>query len=80
MILGGIFMVMPATLFSARGYRYDERHKPATGDEAIVPWWRSQGGAAGYVRGFDVNHYETSVGQQTTYPDYHDRKLREFAA
>lgn len=79
-ILGGIFMAIPASLFSQHGYRYDTSHKLATGDEAIVPWWRGKGGTCGYVRGVEVNHYETTVGQQARYPEYHARKLAEMAA
>lgn len=79
-ILGGIFMAIPATLFTVGEYRYDERSPLSTGDEAIVPWWRSFGGKAGYLDGLSVNHYETTVGQQATYPEYHARKLAEMAA
>ena len=79
-VLGGIFMAMPAWLFSEDGYRYDESRHPHSGDELIVPWHRARGGTAGYVRGFHVNHYETSKGQAATHPDYWARKTLEMAA
>ena len=79
-ILGGIFMAVPARLFNELGYRYDETMPPWTGDEAIVPWWRNQGGCAGYLQGFEVNHYETTAGQRDRHPDYWARKDREMAS
>lgn len=78
-ILGGIFMAIPAYLFTDHGYRYDESHHLHTGDEAIVPWWRAQGGIAGYVRDLHVNHYMTTDGQLGALPDYFARKDREWA-
>lgn len=80
MILGGIFMAIPAAVFTEHGYRYDETYPPYTGDEAVVPWWRARGGVCGYLDGWTVNHHETTVGQQATYPVYHARKLAEMAA
>lgn len=79
-ILGGIFMAIPATLFFEHGFRYDESMPPYTGDEAIVPWWRSRGGRAGYLQGWHVNHYLTSVGQRSDgrVAEYEKRKLAEM--
>jgi hypothetical protein len=77
-ILGGIFMAVPARLFSEEGFRYDETMPPWTGDEAIVPWWRARGGCAGYLRGWSVNHYETTAGQRERHPEYWARKDREM--
>jgi hypothetical protein len=79
-ILGGVFMAIPAFMFTEHGFRYDERNPPWTGDEAIVPWWRDRGGVCGYVHGLGVNHYETTDGQRERYPDYFDRTAREQAA
>lgn len=79
-ILGGIFMAIPSHLFTERGFRYDERHPFATGDEAIVPWWRSRGGICGYLHGFTVNHYEGTVAQRERFPQYEARKVAEMAA
>lgn len=76
-ILGGIFMAIPARLFTDLGYRYDETHPAWTGDEAIVPWWRAQGGVAGYLDGWHVNHYERVQEQADTLPDYQARKAAE---
>lgn len=79
-ILGGIFMAIPASLFSEHGFRYDETMPTWTGDEAIVPWWRARGGTAGYLKGWAVNHYETTEGQRKRYPEYEQRKLAEMAS
>jgi hypothetical protein len=77
-ILGGIFMAIPGEAFWKHGYRFDESMPRYTGDEAIVPWWRRRGGVTGYLDGYTVNHYETSVGQEARYPEYHSRKLSEM--
>ena len=79
-ILGGIFMAIPATLFSQHGFRYDENMPPWTGDEAIVPWWRARGGVAGYLAGWTVNHYERVAEQHEELPEYQARKEQEMAA
>lgn len=80
MILGGIFMAIPAVLFTVGGYRYDERNPLASGDEAIVPWWRGLGGRAGYLQGWEVNHYEGTAAQRERFPEYEARKVAEMAA
>lgn len=77
-ILGGIFMAIPARLFTEEEFRYDESLPPWTGDEAIVPWWRSQGGCAGYLQGWSVNHHLTTEGQKQDEPEYQARKEREM--
>ena len=76
-LLGGIFMAIPAFAFTEYGFRFDERMALGTGDEAIVPWWRMQGGTCGYLHGWSVNHYETTNGQQVRYPEYFERKAAE---
>jgi len=77
-ILGGIFMAIPVGVFLL-GFRYDERNPAWTGDEAVVPWWRHRNGKAGYLRGFEVNHYLTTDGQRRDLPGYFERKDREAA-
>lgn len=79
-ILGGIFMAIPAKLFSEYGFRYDESMPPYTGDEAIVPWWRARGGRAGYLQGWEVIHYLTTEGQRADprVTEYEQRKLAEM--
>lgn len=76
-ILGGIFMVIPAGLFAEEGFRYDNGQPPWSGDELIVPWFRAEGGRAGYVREFVVNHFKTTVGQGEDIPWYFERRERE---
>ncbi len=76
-ILGGIFMAIPAFLFTDHGFRWNENTPLGTGDESIVPWWRAHGGICGYLQGYTVNHYETTVGQHERYPDYFARTERE---
>lgn len=78
-LLGGIFMCVPAFAFDELGYRFDETMPLATGDEAIVPWWRGSGGVAGWLHDYTVNHYETTEGQKATYPEYEERKRAELA-
>jgi hypothetical protein len=78
-ILGGIFMAIPAFVFTEHEYRFDETMPKYAGDEKIVPFWRSLGGVCGYVRDVSVNHYQTSEGQKTTYPEYQARKEAEIA-
>lgn len=77
-ILGGIFMAVPARLYSALGYRYNEQFPAWTGDEDICRWWRDNGGHVGYVTSFQVNHYLTSRGQEIDNPVYLGRKLAEM--
>lgn len=76
-ILGGIFMAIPAYLFSQEGYRWDEAQPPWAGDEAITSWYRSRGGRCGYVHDITVCHYETTDGQHARYPEYFRRRVLE---
>jgi hypothetical protein len=76
-ILGNIFMAIPASVFDE--FRFDETNLPWAGGEAVTAWYRSRGGRCGYVRGFEVNHYETTDGQHETYPAYFARRLAEGA-
>jgi GT2 family glycosyltransferase len=78
-VLGGIFMAIPADLFTDHEYRYDETFPPYTGDEAICGWWRARGGHCGYLQGYDVNHYERVIEQHDLLPDYQARKHAEMS-
>ena len=75
-ILRNIFMAIPSTLLRA-GFRWDERFAVWDGGESVTQWWRAQGGRCGYVQGFDVNHYKTTVGQREDMPWYAERRVRE---
>jgi hypothetical protein len=75
--LGGIFMAIPATLFSEHGFRYDETQPPWAGDELICPWWTARGGEVGYLRGASVNHYLGTDGQVADIPAYFERRVLE---
>jgi hypothetical protein len=74
-ILGNIFMAIPAPLLEL--FDWDERHQPWDGGETITAWHRARGGRCGYVRGYSVNHYETTNGQHQRYPEYFARTLAE---
>ncbi len=76
-ILGNIFMAIPAVLFSRDGFRWDERYAVWDGGESITQWHRARGGRCGYVQGYDVNHYLTTLGQVADIPDYFARRVRE---
>lgn len=76
-ILGGIFMAVPAELYSLDGFRYDEAQPPWSGDELIVPWFRSRGGRAACLRDWVVNHYKTTEGQLADKPEYFARRVAE---
>ncbi len=76
--LGGIFMAIPADLFTDWGFRYDETNPPYAGDEAICAWWRANGGRCGYVLDCEVNHYERIDEQELRFPEYQARKMREI--
>ncbi len=79
-ILGGIFMAIPAFLFTEHAFRWNENTPLGTGDESIVPWWRAHGGVCGYLQDYTVNHYETTVGQHARYPEYFARTAEEAMA
>lgn len=76
-ILGNIFMAIPAVLFTRDGFRWDERYAVWDGGESITQWFRERGGRCGYVSGFEVNHYKTTLGQVADIPDYFERRVRE---
>jgi hypothetical protein len=77
-ILGNIFMAIPSTFFYRDGFRWDEAaYAVWDGGESITQWHRERGGTCGYVRGFNVNHYKTTLGQVADIPHYFARRVRE---
>lgn len=74
-ILGNIFMAIPAPLLHE--FRWDERYAVWDGGESITQWWRDRGGRCGYVQGFEVNHYKTTLGQVEDIPWYFERRVAE---
>lgn len=76
-ILGNIFMAIPSVLFTRDGFRWDERYAVWDGGESITQWFRARGGRCGYVQGFEVNHYKTTLGQVADIPWYFDRRVSE---
>jgi hypothetical protein len=77
-ILGNIFMAIPASLLTGPyGYRWNEAWPVWAGGEAITDWHRQRGGRCGYLVGYTVNHYKTTVGQATDIPWYFERRVAE---
>lgn len=74
-ILGNIFMAIPARLLNE--YDWNENHPVWAGGEDITAWFRDSGGRCGYVRGYEVNHYETTDGQHDRFPEYFERRVLE---
>jgi len=76
-IIGNIFMAIPAYAFSVLHFRWDERYAVWDGGESVTQWWRQRGGRCGYVQGFGVNHYKTTLGQVEDMPWYFERRVLE---
>jgi glycosyltransferase involved in cell wall biosynthesis len=76
-ILGNIFMAIPSSLLAWGGFRWDERYAVWDGGESITAWHRDRGGRCGYVQGFYVNHYKTTLGQVEDIPWYFERRVHE---
>jgi hypothetical protein len=77
-IIGNIFfMAIPSVLFTRDGFRWDERYAVWDGGESITQWHRDRGGRCGYVQGFEVNHYLTTLGQREDMPWYAERRVAE---
>jgi hypothetical protein len=76
-IIGNIFMAIPSPLLWRDGFRWDERHQVWDGGESITQWFRQRGGRCGYVQGFHVNHYKTTLGQVADMPWYFERRVKE---
>lgn len=76
-IIGNIFMAIPSPLLVRDGFRWDERFAVWDGGESITQWFRARGGHCGYVYGFRVNHYKTTLGQVADIPWYFERRVLE---
>lgn len=77
-IIGNIFMAIPSWLFTVNRFRWDEeRYQVWDGGESVTQWYRERGGRCGYVQGFDVNHYKTTLGQVEDMPWYFERRVLE---
>lgn len=77
-MLGGIFLAAPATLYREDGFRFDETAPVwGTDDSTVSEWWRQRDRPMMYLRRWQVNHYETTVGQHARYPEYFERKRTE---
>lgn len=76
-MVGGIFMAVPANIFSD-GFRFDEA-APVWGmdDSLICQTHRCNGGECGYLADHRANHYLTTKGQHADIPDYFLRTLLE---
>jgi hypothetical protein len=76
--IGGVFRVMPGDF--ARTFRFNETNPIWGGDENDVGREATARGiSVGYLLDWHVDHYETTAGQQARYPDYFERKAREYA-
>lgn len=77
-IIGNIFMAIPSPLLARDGFRWDEQaYQVWDGGESITQWWRTRGGFCGYVQGYEVNHYKTTLGQVADIPWYFERRVGE---
>jgi hypothetical protein len=75
-IIGGLFHVVPAQMYSR--YRYPENLPKAWGqDDDFCHWLYLNNWKTGYVESLIVNHYETTTGQCARFPDYFERKWKE---
>jgi len=70
--IGGIFLAANADLY--RDFRYDVGNPIWGMDDVQVSKKRH----CGYLDKHVANHYETTKGQAARYPDYFERKMREF--
>lgn len=75
--IGGIFLAAPASLYD--DYRHDVSN-PVWGldDANLGSYWRQHGNSLGYLLDAPAWHYETTRGQERRYPDYFERKYREY--
>ncbi len=74
-IVGGLLRCVPASL--AVQYFFDETLPMAWGhDGHFAKWLRDHRVLIGYVEDLEVNHYESTDGQEKRYPDYFHRKTR----
>lgn len=74
---GGIFRCLPAAF--THQFSFDTRMPIWGGDEQHVGRQALlRGFRIGYLMDWHVNHYETTVGQEATYPEYFERKYAEM--
>lgn len=74
--IGGIFRVMPGKF--ARTFRFNEQNPLWGYDERDCGREAARRGInVGYLLNWSVNHYETTTGQHSRYPDYFARTLAE---
>lgn len=73
-ILGGVFMAIPAHLFTD-GFRYDEGSPLWGGDEYICSWWQERGGLCGYLKGWEVLH--DTDQHHADHPEHFERRVLE---
>lgn len=79
-MVGGIFMAVPATVFTSGGFRFDESMPKWGGADAhLCSWFRARGGDVGYLVGLRANHFRTTVGQEAELPEYFARSIAEGA-
>jgi GT2 family glycosyltransferase len=72
--IGGIFLAANADLYQS--FTYDESNPTWGMDDVQIS---KHAPNVGYLDDHVANHYETTLGQQTTYPDYWARKVTEMA-
>lgn len=77
-VIGGIFLVAPAWLYSVGRYRHAKK-SPVWGndDYNLCGWWRSQGLRVGYLRGYEAWHYRSTAGQHEDFSWYFERRVAE---
>lgn len=77
-MIGGIFLAAHRSVYDQ--YRPADSN-PAWGmdDVQICGWVHAHGGHTGYLLDQEAWHHETTVGQNTRYPEYLERKLAEMA-
>jgi GT2 family glycosyltransferase len=75
-IVGGLFHIVPAVIYS--NYRYPLNLPKAWGqDDDFCHVMNQKGIRTGYIEDLEVNHYETTSGQAARYPEYFERKWEE---
>jgi len=72
--IGGIFTAAPAWIYDQFSF---DGTKLLDDDVQLCWWYRARGGRCGYVERLTANHFETTSGQHTRYPDYFARTLAE---
>lgn len=76
-IVGGIFRVVPATVYEAYPDYPEDLPKAWGQDDDFCEWCRVNGYPKYQVDNLVVEHMDTTVGQSQKYPSYFERKWRE---